>query len=60
MTPSKKDNGELKLMSVSSVGALEEATPETSSLFLRPVISLNRKVSVTGSGTQENPYQVIE
>ena len=60
MTPSKKENSELKLIVVNKDSKLESDISETNSLFIRPVISLMRKVSVSGTGTKESPYAIVE
>ncbi len=59
MTPYKKDNNVFHFMSIGINGSLERDKSETSSLFVRPVITLNRKVKVSGEGTLEKPY-IIE
>jgi len=59
MTPSKKENGKMHYMVITKDGILQKDVVESTSLFFRPVISLNRRVRVEGSGTIEEPYVVI-
>ena len=59
MTPSKKHGTEISYITVSTAGALQNDIKETESHFLRPVISFNRKVSVVGEGTKENPFELV-
>ena len=59
MTPSKKENGKMHYMVITKDGILQKDVIESTSLFFRPVISLNRRVRVEGSGTVEEPYVVI-
>ncbi len=58
MTPSKKENEETYYMAIASDGSIQKDISETSNLFVRPVITLNKKITVTGSGTQQDPYIV--
>ena len=56
MTPMVNNNGTIGYMAVNKDGALEQSVLENSSLFMRPVITLTRRVTVTGDGTLDNPY----
>ena len=56
MTPMANNNGTIGYMAVNKDGALEQSVLENSSLFMRPVITLTRRVTVTGDGTLDNPY----
>jgi len=58
MTPNKKENDVTSYVVVNLSGALQKDVSEESSLFLRPVVSLNREVKVTGSGTVDDPFVV--
>ena len=59
MTPNKKENNTMSYMTVGANGSLIGDVNETSQLFLRPVLTLNRKTEVTGSGTAEDPYRLL-
>ncbi len=59
MTPNKKENNNISYIAVSPDGSLTRDISESSGLFVRPVITLAKKVKVTGLGTMDNPY-VIE
>ena len=56
MTPSKKSGDATSYISVNRSGTLNRDVSEASTLFLRPVISLNRQVVVSGNGSLETPY----
>jgi len=58
MTPSKLENGKSYFITVNKDGSFNKETPGTSKLFLKPVITLNRKVKVIGDGSKENPYML--
>ena len=60
MTPNKRENNIMSYMALSTNGSLVRDIDETSSIFLRPVITLSRKTRVTGTGTLEDPYQLSE
>ena len=59
MTPNKRENNVMSYMALSTNGSLIRDVDETSSIFLRPVITLSRKTQVTGSGTLDDPYQIV-
>lgn len=59
MTPSKMENNVMYFMAITKDGVLQKDVAENTSLFFRPVISLNRRVKVEGRGTLEEPYTVI-
>lgn len=59
MTPNKKENGQTNYIAVMSNGSLAKDISEDASLFLRPVITLTKKVNVIGDGTKENPYEIV-
>jgi len=56
MTPSKKDENGTYFISVSSDGSLRKEEIESNKLFVKPSITLNRKLKMLGEGTKENPY----
>ena len=58
MTPNKRENNVMSYMALSTNGSLIRDVDETSSIFLRPVITLSRKTQVTGSGTLDDPYKL--
>ena len=58
MTPMKMENGKTYFITMNKDGSLQKETIEDSKLFLKPVITLNRKVKVVGEGSKENPYQI--
>ncbi len=58
MTPNKRENNVMSYMALGTNGSLLRDVSETSSIFIRPVITLSRKTQVTGMGTIENPYQI--
>lgn len=58
MTPSKKSGDATSYISVNRSGTLNRDVSEASTLFLRPVISLNRQVVVSGNGSLETPYML--
>ncbi len=60
MTPSKRNGDVTSYISVRKDGILQRDIPEATTLFLRPVISLDRQVMVTGDGTIEHPYNIVE
>lgn len=60
MTPSKRNGDVTSYISVRKDGILQRDIPEAKTLFLRPVISLDRQVMVTGDGTIEHPYNIVE
>lgn len=60
MTPNKKNGDVTSYISVRKDGILQRDINESTTLFLRPVISLNRQVMVTGDGTVSNPYTIVE
>lgn len=59
MTPYNKKENTMSFMAVDSNGAFQIEAKENQSLFVRPVITLGKRVKVTGDGTLENPF-VIE
>lgn len=59
MTPNKKENGKTNYIAVMSNGSLVKDIQEDASLFLRPVITLIKKINVVGDGTKENPYAIV-
>ena len=59
MTPNKRENNVMSYMALSTNGSLVRDVDETSSIFLRPVVTLSRKTQVTGSGTLDDPYQIV-
>ena len=59
MTPNKRENNVMSYMALSTNGSLVRDVDETSSIFLRPVITLSRKTQVTGAGTIEDPYKIV-
>lgn len=60
MTPNKKNGDVTSYISVRKDGILQRDINESTTLFLRPVISLNRQAMVTGDGTVSNPYTIVE
>ena len=56
MTPNKKEEAGTFYIVVSESGILTKDIAEATDLFLRPVITLVKKVEVSGTGTQEDPY----
>ena len=60
MTPNKKSGDLTSYISIRKDGILQRDISESTALFLRPVISLNRQVMVTGDGTASNPYTIME
>lgn len=48
----------IDVFSISSTGALISTNKITTSLAVRPVISLDKNVSVTGTGTINDPYKI--
>lgn len=59
MTPNKRENNVMSYMALSTNGSLIRDVDETSSIFLRPVVTLSRKTQVTGSGTLDDPYRIV-
>ena len=59
MTPLEYYNYQAYLVSVNPSGAIVPATP-TSMLGVRPVIVLNKDITVSGEGTIGNPYTIDE
>ena len=59
MTPLEYYNYQAYLVSVNQSGAIVPATP-TSMLGVRPVIVLNKDITVSGEGTIGNPYTIDE
>ncbi len=58
MTPNKKENEITSFFGVNPNGSMDFLVSESSSLFVRPVITLVKKTRVTGDGTLQNPYVV--
>jgi len=58
MTPTEKENNKTYFITLNKDGSLEKETAGNLKLFLKPVITLNRKVKVVGEGTLENPYKI--
>lgn len=58
MTPTKKEKNHTYFITTNKDGSLEKETAGNLKLFLKPVITLNRKVKVVGEGTKENPYTI--
>lgn len=58
MTPSKREGKETFYISINQDGTLQKSTSGNKKLFIKPVITLNRKVKVIGDGTKKNPYQI--
>ena len=56
MTPNANNNGIISYMVVDKDGALIRDVAESSQLFVRPTITLTRRVTVSGQGTIEDPY----
>ena len=59
MTPNKREDGKTNYIAVMSNGSLVKDIQEDANLFLRPVITLIKKVNVVGDGTKENPYVIV-
>lgn len=58
MTPNKKDNNKIYYIGINKDGSLLKDIAEDETAFLRPSITLSRKVISTGNGTIENPYTI--
>lgn len=56
ITPSSSDTADVIYFEVSSDGELQNDSVGSYYRGLRPVINLTKKVSVTGKGTQNDPY----
>ena len=59
LTPAEYYNYHAYMMSVTSTGAIS-ITPTNGYIGIRPVISLDSTVTVSGSGTEDDPYIVDE
>lgn len=58
MSPAKNQNDVYSFIEVGANGQLNEGTTGTLFRGMRPVINLIKKTTVTGSGTEEEPYLV--
>ena len=60
ITPAKGNSGEYYPYVLGVSGQLESGTVGNQARAIRPVININKKVTVTGKGTYDNPYQISE
>ena len=58
-TPSFIDEGHAFVMRVSSNGAIECSTVNNEGLAVRPAISINGNIIVTGTGSADDPFIVV-
>ena len=56
MTPNKKENDAISYIVVNKDGALVKDVLEDSTAFIRPTITIGRKVKSTGTGVVADPY----
>ena len=56
MTPNKKENDAISYIVVNKDGALVKDVLEDSTAFIRPTITIGRKVKSTGTGVVDDPY----
>ena len=60
LTPSKGSSSEYYPYVLGTNGQIESSVVGNQTRAVRPVININKKVSVTGKGTYDNPYQIAE
>ena len=60
ITPAKGNSAEYYPYVLGVSGQLESGTVGNQARAIRPVININKKVTVTGKGTYDNPYQISE
>lgn len=58
MTPSKREKNITSFFAIDQNGSIVDNKTESTSLFLRPTITLVKTTKVTGNGTEGNPYIV--
>lgn len=60
ITPARGNQNEYYPYVIGTTGQIESTSIGNQTRALRPVININKKVSVTGKGTYDNPYQISE